>query len=736
MKKKPKSFFEASFNLFIFLPYFFSVENILKTLFNPWKNIISSKQEAGFSFGEWFNRFSFNLISRTMGFIIRTTILTVYLFLQALFIIIFPFITLFFFILFPVLFLLDKLLPTEQESKEKTREAFISNHLLLPENKPAINEWFENYYQKVCAKNKWWSLPNLMSIPPIGRDWSLGYTPILDQYSKELTSHAYQKQSPIIIGRTKEIKEIERVLSKSDEANVIIVGEEGVGKHTIVESFAKKVYEGKTNKLLMYKRILKLDMERILTKYSEQEQREEYLQELLEEAAKAKNVIIFIDSFDKYVSVQNSRVDLSLAIEKYAKGRNLQIIGITTPSNYHKLIYSNEKISRLFTKIDVNEVSSEEAIRILLARNYLFEERYKIVIPYETITNLVNKSNFYITDIPFPEKSVQLLDEACVFIVQDLKKTILTPDIIDSILSEKTHIPTDITDSMREKLINLEDLLSQRVIQQKKAMEEIASALRKSLIIKEKRKKPLATLLFLGPTGVGKTETAKALAEIFFGSKDYLVRFDMSTYQSKNDIPLLIGSQETGNPGLLSKALREKPYGVLLLDEIEKAERSLLNIFLTVLDEGYFVDGFGKRIDCKSLIVIATSNAVSDYIYESTPNKEPSTQKVMSLLIKKGTFSPEFLNRFDGVLMYDHLSPEVALLIAKRMLQAISNDIYTLYKVKLNVSDNTLRTIVDKDYNASFGARNIERALRHDVEDKIAKLLLGKKVKEGDLIEV
>jgi ATP-dependent Clp protease ATP-binding subunit ClpA len=246
-----------------------------------------------------------------------------------------------------------------------------------------------------------------------------------------------------------------------------------------------------------------------------------------------------------------------------------------------------------------------------------------------------------------------------------------------------------------------------------------------------KRKKPLASFLFLGPTGVGKTETAKAIAQIFFDSDKNMLRFDMSNYQTKSDIEKLIGSMDTGNPGLLTQAVRNTPYAVLLLDELEKADKNLTNIFLTILDEGYFTDGYGKRVDCKNLIIVATSNAGANQINQQE-NVDQNT--FLKYLTDNNFFSPEFLNRFDGVVVFNHLNGVAAYSIAQTMLKQIEEQIFSLYKIHIQVSENTLKSVVENNYDPSFGARNMERALRQNLEDKVAKIILEDKAHEGDTI--
>jgi len=742
VKKTINDFFDASLNFLLFFPYFFSVTELLKTLFSPWKNIVTKKTSRGFSFSEWGTRFLFNLISRVIGFFMRLSIILFYIIFQILYVLFLPASILIFFLLLPFFALRYSIEKTDEEKKALMKKNFISTRLLKEENRKEVEEWFEIFYQEHLEKKDWWKLKNLMTYPPLARDWAVGYTPILDEFSEDLTDVMYQARIHTAVGRIKEIKQIQQVLSKNEEANVLIVGEEGVGKHTIVDALAKQIYEGQTNSILAYKRILKLNLEKILTTYVDQKQRESFLEDLFMEAEEARNVILFIENLDKYVAYDQGRIDLSIPLEKFGKTASIQFIGLTTPFFYQRFIFSNDKINRIFAKIDVAEITALEARNTLLALAYQYEYRNNLIIPYETIINTIDKSEFYITYIPFPEKAFHLLDSACAYFNQtsppkkkDTNLRILPPETIDIVLSEKTHIPTRLNDQMRKKLVDLEKLLEERVIYQNEAIEKLASAMRRSFILLGKRKKPLASFLFLGPTGVGKTETAKALSEIFFGAEKYLLRFDMSLYQTTQDIKTLIGSIDSGVPGQLSKAIRENPYAVLLLDEIEKANKDLINIFLTLTDEGYFTDGFGKKVDCKNLIIIATSNAGADYIYkQSFQNISQSNNDLINYLVSQHLFSPEFLNRFDGVVTYNPVSEISILTLSKRMIQEVADTILKLYKIHVQVSDQTLQEVVKKGYSPSFGARNLQRVISQELEDKIAKLILNEKVKEGDTI--
>jgi ATP-dependent Clp protease ATP-binding subunit ClpC len=723
--------FEALFNLVIFLPYFFSVGHLFKTLFLPWKNLVSKKTVRGFSFSEWFNRIFFNAVSSGIGFFMRLSIIIFYFFVFSAYILLFPLTIIVSTVSMPFFYLLYMLQPTEEEKKVALRQNFLASHLLKPENQAYVEKWFEDYYHTYHLHSSWWKLKNLFSLPPLARDWAYGYTPGLDEFCLDMSSETYQDKIKTAFDRQNEIVHIERVLSKTNEANVLLVGEEGVGKHTIVDAFAKKIYEGKTTSLLAYKRLLKLDMAKILSRYTDQKQRENFFDGLLKEACEAKNIILMIDGLDRYVDKSRNETDLSSILEKYARTDQIQIIGITDPFAYQKYVFANEKVNRIFEKVDVSEIDKQNAKNILLKAVFVFESRYSLSITYEAVETTVEKSDYYITYIPFPEKAIELLDLTCIYAKKNNMK-IVSPDIVDQILTEKTHIPTTVTDSMRSKLLNLESLLKEKIVQQDTAIDELSQALRRSFLLIGKRKKPLACFLFLGPTGVGKTETAKTIASTFFGSDKYLIRFDMSLYQSKNDIPTLIGSADNNNPGLLSKALRENPYGVLLLDEIEKADKDLLNIFLTMLDEGYFTDAFGKRVDGKNLVIIATSNAGSDIIFK----ENVAGHSLVNLLVEKRVFSPEFLNRFDGIISFSPLEFAAVAKIAKKMIDRINIDIDNLYKVKLEVSDAFLNEILKQGYDSKFGARDIERIIRKRIEDSVARLILENKVKEGDIIRL
>lgn len=727
LQRRLADFNTAVVNLFMWMPHFFSVEYSLKTLFQPWKNIVTLKKTPGFSLEEYGRRTMDNIVSRFMGFIARSGIIGAYLTMQVLFLVFLPGAYLVFFLYSPVAYILYVSRPTEDEHKRQQFTEFMRAHLIDTQDTQAVTTWFEAYYNNVHRK-PWWSLDMLMRQLPLGRDLTAGYTPHLDQYADELTK--VKPHYIHLVGRKKEIDVLQQILSKTAESNAIVSGQPGTGRMTIVEALAKTIYEGRSNQLLAFKRVMLLDVEKVLAEKTDAIAREALIAELFDEAEQAKNIILVIDNFDRYVTKDAGGFDLTAVLEKHARSSQLQFIGITTPYHYQKYIHGNKSITNYFEKIDIAEVSPEETLTILLDEAIEFERRYKLFITYEAVKQAVAQSGAYISDRPFPEKAIKLLDQACVHAQQHNEK-VVNGHIVNVVLENITHIPTELSTSFKEKLLTIENELHKRIINQNEAVDEISAALRKSFVISGTHKKPIATFLFLGPTGVGKTESAKAITQVLFGDEQNMIRFDMSGYQTIDGIGTLIGSPQTGEPGLLSQAIRQQKYGTLLLDELEKAHRDLLNIFLTVLDEGYFFDGFGNKVDCTHLIIIATSNAGADFIYQALSTQDTSavnrslSKKLIDYLVAQHVFSPEFLNRFDGVIIYRPLQNDDIYKIALGLLNNLKADLLKTHGLTVEFSHTFVDNLIKQGYDARFGARNMQRTIQNEVEAKIAKMLLA-----------
>lgn len=741
MEEHIRNYGQAVFNIFVFLPYYFSVDVMVRTLFAPWRRIAPKNKRVGFSFSEWGEDLMFSMISRMIGFTMRISVLLSYLIVLILYV---PVTLLcsvvFFLVILPCQYVFSLFEKSASEKYAEAKSNFVLTHTLDARNQSTVEAWYDRIATRLESAHRWWELKSLMSTPPIARDWAQGYTPTLDQYSVDLSTDASRHDArPMTIGREAELKQIEDVLCKSQDANILLTGVPGVGKTTIIESLAYRIYIGRGNPLLAFKRLVDLNLEKILAQHTDQKIREEILSTLLKEAHEAGNIIIVISDIDRYVSSGEARVDLSIPLEKYLSQPSVQVIGTTTPQAYERYIRIRSSLARHLSIIQIPEISPEVALAILMDHHHRYESRYQVLIPYEALVQTIKQSAYFVTDIPFPEKSLQLLDDACVFVKNNTStdKRVL-PDTIDQVLSQKIHVPTALDATFKHKLLGVGAALDQNIVGQQGATKQIADAVQRAFVMLGKRNKPLATFLLLGPTGVGKTETAKALAQYFFDKEDSLIRFDMSEYQQVSDIPKLIGNTTTGEPGLLIAALRQKPYGVLLLDEIEKASGDLLNIFLTVLDEGYLTDSNGDRVDCKSHIVIATSNAgaVDFYHAHEQDAVPPSQDELLRFLIENKLFTPEFLNRFDGVIGYQPIDIAKAVRIGKMMLSHISKDILALHEVHLEISDDTLQSIIKKHFNPAYGARDLSRALSEEIETTVAQKLLSNSLKPGDTVKL
>jgi len=709
MKEKISHFFIATYNVLLFLVHFFSVSFLFKSLFEPWKNIVE-EPTPNQTTQSWIDSKIFNLISRVLGFVLRCTLLLAFFITTGLYLLALPVATLLFFLILPIIQLESLVPPTDEALKKSFQEKFLQTHS-TPANAAEVEQWFTFYYDHYLHKTPWWLLSKLMVIPPLGHDWSSGFTNHLNYFGKDIESN---DANSVLVGRTEELKNLADTLSKMENANVILVGETGVGKEMIINALATASSKGLLSPLLNYKRFVHLDMEMVLAEFIDHSQRQKFFEELLAEAEKAKNVVLIINHIDQYISMKDGSTNLLTSLEKFAASSAVHCIATALPHEFGQVMLPLSQFSQLFNVIEVNEPNNKEIIQIVAQQALKLETKFHLIIPYDAVTDCVAKSEYYVSDLPFPEKALRLLEDACI-IAAELKAEVVSKAQLDKAITKETHAPTSIDASMRSKLLTLEQLLQKQILNQNVAMTQLASTLRRAFVMLGKRKKPLATLLFVGPTGTGKTATTKFLTEILFGhgnDSDKLLRFDMSLYQTLTDISKLVGTSDGREQGLLTEAVQGHPYATLLLDELEKAHHNLLNIFLTIFDEGYFVNGAGRRIDCKHLIVIATSNV----------------EQIES------AFSPEFINRFDGIVSFKALDSIDIFAIARAMVDEITANYVQLHNIHVTVTDLLLKQIITNQYDKRYGARDVQRLISTAVEDIVAKKILENQLKSGDSI--
>jgi len=605
-----------------------------------------------------------------------------------------------------------------------------------------VTGWEDFIENDLKRRKQFWRLENLMKKRGMGKQWAAGYTVNVDKYSTEITKIISERNLSIhLIGHDKEIYAIERILSRSGENNILLVGQPGSGRSTIAYAFAKKVSEGRSFASLNDKRILELDMQAVLAGLDTPGEILERLKIIFSEAVNAGNVILLIDEIHNYLGSEKgpAAINITPVIIPYLASSNFQIIGITNYEAYHKYIETNPGVKNLFVKVEVSEPNAEQTIFILEDMLPGLERRYGLSVTYRVLRDIVKLTERYIQDAPFPGKAIDILTEVLSY-TNSRGDKFVPPDYVNTVISERVEVPVGtVKEDEREKLLTLEDKIHQRVIDQEEAVKLISEAMRRARAGLKGGKRPIGSFLFLGPTGVGKTETSKALAEVYFGSDERMIRFDMTEYQEADAVNRMIGFAEKGEPGLFTKAITENPFSLVLLDEIEKTHSNILNLFLQVFDEGWLTDAFGKKVSFTNAIIIGTSNAGAELIREKVKagkSLDSFKEELIDYLLKKGIFKPEFLNRFDAVVVFKPLTHEHLIRIAILMMNDLSKRLYEGTGIRLVVNPDLVDKIVEMGYEPEFGARPMRRVIQDEIESRVAKKMLEQNLKRGDFIEI
>ncbi len=598
---------------------------------------------------------------------------------------------------------------------------------------------YEHLKEKIEQRKKFWEWNNLTRWGSIGKDWAAGFTVTLDRFSIDLTRVVRSKGYPDFVGREKEIEKMERVLSRKESKNdILIIGEKGSGRKSLVLALAGKSDLGESLPEVNYKRFVLLNVSALTARVPDPGQVELVLDEIFREIIAAKNVILVIDKFHNYVGGTTGPgiINITGILSSYIHLPQVQIIAISTFEGFHRYIELNPSLLGFFEKITVSGLSQEQTLILLTKLALSLERKYKKIISYLALKDIIKLSAKYLPAIPFPEKAIDLLEETIVYLNQTNEKVLL-PKHVAKVVREKTKIPVGkIEKEERDILLNLEKLMHQRVINQEKAVEVICSALRRARTEIRVRKGPIGTFLFLGPTGVGKTQTARALAEIYFGSEKRIIRLDMSEFQEIKDIPRVIGSSQF--KGLLTTPVRENPFSLVLLDEFEKAHPNLLNLFLQVFDEGHLTDGLGRKVNFKNTIIICTSNAGYELIFEWVRKNKPwdnIQRELVDFLIEKGIFRPELLNRFDAVVAFKPLSKKELLKIAELLLKKVQI-ILKEKEIEFVITPPLVEKIAELGFSPEFGARPMERVIQKKIGNVLAQAILKGTIRRGERFEI
>ena len=627
-------------------------------------------------------------------------------------------------------------------------------------------------------------------------------TPNLDKYGQDLTEKARRSEIDPVIGREKEIERVIQILSRRTKNNPCLIGEPGVGKTAIAEGLALKIAQGEVPELLREKRIVSLDLTGMVAGTKYRGDFEERIKTCIDEVIKAKDVILFIDEVHNLIGTGSAEgaVDAANILKPSLARSELQVIGATTLEEYRKYIEKDSALERRFQPVKVGEPTEDETVEILRGLRNKYEAHHKVKITDEAIVAAVRMSSRYITDRYLPDKAIDLVDEACSRVrlrafttppevkkieedikqvneekaaavnsqdferaasLRDREKELrsqlaasrtnwkeesarvggeVTVEEIAQIVAGWTGIPvTELTREESQRLLEMESILHERIVGQNKAVSAVARAIRRGRSGLKDPKRPLGSFIFLGPTGVGKTELCKALGAAMFGDENAVIRFDMSEFMEKHTTSRLVGSPpgyvgyEEG--GELTEKVRRKPYSVILFDEIEKAHPDVFNMLLQILDDGILTDSQGRRVDFRNTVVIMTSNIGAKLIAgegrtigfknESTGNGVLDETRIRDAVMSelKKAFRPEFLNRVDEIIVFNQLTKDEIREIASRMLEKLSERLRTM-EIEMIFSPEVVTMAADAGFDPVYGARPLRRAIQTKIEDKLSEQIL------------
>lgn len=573
-------------------------------------------------------------------------------------------------------------------------------------------------------------------------------TRLLDQYSSDLTLLAAAGKIEPVIGRKEEIQRSVQILSRRSKNNPVLIGEPGVGKTAVAEGIALYIANGDAPQTMRNKRVVSLDIPALLAGTKYRGDFEERVKAVLKDVKRAGDIILFIDELHTIIGAGSAEGAIDAAnILKPALGRSeVQIIGATTPEEYRRHIEKDSALERRFQPVKVKEPDKEETMRMLLGVREALEKHHCVKLSQSAIEASIELSVRYINDRFLPDKAIDLADEAAAR-VHVLGGALVTDEDVAEVVSMWTGIPlANLNADETERLKNMEGILHRRVVGQSEAVSAVSRAIRRGRVGLSDPRRPIGSFLFLGPTGVGKTELCRALAETVYGDESAMIRLDMSEYMEKHAVSKLIGSPpgyvgyEDG--GQLTEKVRRKPWSVVLFDEIEKAHEDVWGILLQIMDDGQLTDSGGRKVDFKNTIIVMTSNIGAKEITDAKPrlgfgiDGEAAGEKEMNERVNaklRQVFSPEFLNRIDETIIFHRLCREEIRCITERMLENVSKRFEKL-GMELRVPDAVVSALADIGYDEKYGARPLRRAIQTNIEDNAAELMLDGKLNRGDCV--
>ncbi len=588
---------------------------------------------------------------------------------------------------------------------------------------------------------KWHEFRYLARFKPkraMNRTYTAIATPNLDAISRDMTIWARSGAYAPCIGRENKIDDIFRIL-EVDKLGALLVGPPGVGKRTIVEGIAQLMVREDVPPVLQDMRLVEISVSGLLAGATEAGQMEQRIITIMNEVAKSHNIVLFIEDIHHLVGVStegSEAMDAAEALAEQMQANNFMVLATTTPEFYKSYI-ENSSLAKAMQKVVVDEPDENESIQIIESKALFIEGKNQVYFSYQAIEKAVKLAKRYLHDEYLPEKAIKIVESTALAVHSKRGVgAIINKEDIAQVVANMTNVPvTKINVDESKRLLNLEERMHERIVGQDEAVRSVAMALRRARTELKGKNRPIASFLFLGPTGVGKTEVAKTLSRVYFGDEKNMIRVDMSEYQASDALPKLIGDAQTNTGGYLTEAVKKKPFSLVLLDEFEKAKLDILNVFLQVLDDGRLTDATGKTIDFTNSIIIGTSNAGTEYIQESI-RQGKTIDKIKETLINdklKTYFKPELLNRFDGIVVFKPLEMSQVEQIAHIFIAQLASRLEEK-GIELIVNDGAIKKLAQAGFDPTLGARPLRRVIQDKLEDKLAKLFLAKQIDRRDKV--
>ena len=615
--------------------------------------------------------------------------------------------------------------------------AWLMGHGVTREHVLGAADWIMRTNRLLRNNQRWYSRDVLGRVESIGKEISYGETTALEKWGHTIDKEpSYQTAVSRMRDEYDDVESLEEELARAEQANAILVGREQASLREVLAQFAHKIAERRVLPPLRFKKVFLFNFGSLAEAMKTKPHIEEEFSRALTQAASAGNVILVVENAGR--AIENARrlgVDLVGLLAPYLDLPSLQVVFTTDEEYVQRVLLRDARVKEKFEVVHIHDVSDDALVRIAEQRALRLERRLPVVITFQAVLAAVQSARRYFSENPMPDKALDLLEEAAIR-AEEKSTLLVTPATIDEVVEKKTGIPLGAVGKEEgEKLLRLEETLARRVAGQEEALKAIAGALRRARADLASPDRPMGTFLFLGPTGVGKTETAKALAYELFGSETAMTRLDMSEFQGEDAVARLIGFPD-GREGRLAHLLRQKPYAVLLLDEFEKAHPDVHNLFLQILDEGEFTDAQGTKVNARNMIIIATSNAGADVIYEAVEQGatlEGAKEKVVDLIIERGIYRPELLNRFDAVVLFHPLDAENTHRVARKALEALRARLQKK-GIVLEITDALVAYVAREGHDPRFGGRNINRFVKEKVEQHLADRIIAGEITPGSVV--